>query len=73
MHSDAKRKAWQSTLDDMLEEETRYFEFTTQDHTEEEIQNALKELHKVRQAFWDIADNLVVVRSQASKAPAEAR
>ena len=70
-HSDAKRKAWQTALDDMLEEETRYFEFTTEDHTEEEIQSALNELHKVRQAFWDIADNLIVVRSQPPKAPAE--
>jgi len=67
-NSDAKRKAWQTALDDMLEEETRYFEFTTEDHTEQEIQSALKELHKVRQAFWDIADNLMVVRSQAPNA-----
>jgi len=56
----------------MLEEETRYFEFATEDHTEEEIQNALKQVHKARQAFWDIADNLILVRSQPPKARAEA-
>lgn len=67
-HSDAKRKAWQTALDDMLEEETHYFMFTTEEHTPDEIQSALKELHRVRQAFWDIADNLKVVRSKSPTA-----
>lgn len=67
-HSEAKRKAWQTALDDMLEEEARYFEFTEGEHTSVEIESALEKLRKARQAFWDIADNLIVVRSPAPTA-----
>ncbi len=67
-NSDARRQEWQRALDDMIEEEERYYAFTSEDHTAEEIQEAQRELHKMRQAFWDIADNLIAVREQPADA-----
>jgi hypothetical protein len=65
--SHPKHKEWQSALDAMVEEETRYFAFATEDHTQQEIQTALMDLHKARQAFWDIADKLIVIRSNSQE------
>jgi uncharacterized damage-inducible protein DinB len=53
-----KRQAWLTALSHMLEAEHGFFDIVAQGASEQERKKAQQHLHRARQAYWDIADNL---------------
>jgi hypothetical protein len=51
-------KEWLTALKRMIAAEKRYFNAVAEGQTAEEAKAAQQKLHRARQAFWDIADNL---------------
>ena len=51
-------KEWITALERMITAEKRYFTGVAGGQTVEQAKAAQQKLHRARQAFWDIADNL---------------
>ncbi len=53
-----KREAWLTALSRMLEAEHSFFDVVAEGASKYEWRKAQEDLHRARQAYWDIADNL---------------
>ncbi len=53
-----KREAWLTALSHMLEAEHGFFDVVAQGASEDKRRRAQEDLHRARQAYWNIADNL---------------
>jgi hypothetical protein len=51
-------QAWLEAQETMIEAEKAYFEAIALDQSEAERAQTKHELHRARQAYWDVADNL---------------
>lgn len=50
---------WRDALDAMVDAEVRHFQAIATNQPEEEQRLTQATLHRARQVFWDVADNLV--------------